>query len=325
MISIATVTNSGVTSASWREITSSYSWSLGRFTILPDDEMATMMIVMASSEWWSWWLVLKRPGSARWRCNGWEGLGGGGGEPEHHQRVRLLAAHSQLPLPTHDAQGNTTTLPSNAKPALLMVCRSSNTVCLKPRAFILHRLVRHWWIAVVLHNCPCFPADHPWTCKSETALAGCFPVSQLLIQTECRCVAVPPLCQRGGGKEMVRGWAVPAKHLFTSGNLTYDISMLSFFSSASYCLGLDKLGLEEEQEEEAMSWTSTCSSTEDIEQQYEGWERCKSAPLPRTPKPQRRVISSTRPKTGGALLTSSRRYWDALNVPNARKGNFRHK
>ena len=50
MISIATVTNSGVTSASWREITSSYSWSLGRFTILPDDEMATMMIVMASSE-----------------------------------------------------------------------------------------------------------------------------------------------------------------------------------------------------------------------------------------------------------------------------------
>ena len=101
---------------------------------------------------------------------------------------------------------------------------------------------------------------------------------------------------------------MPAKHLFTSGDLTYDISMMSFFSSASYCLGLDKLGLEEEQEEEAMSWTSTCSSSEDMEQQYEGWERCKSAPLPRTPKPQRRVISSTRPKTGGALLTSSRRY-----------------
>jgi len=72
-------------------------------------------------------------------------------------------------------------------------------------------------------------------------------------------------------------------------------------------LGLDKLGLEEEQEEEAMSWTSTCSISEDTEE-YEGWERCKSAPLPTTRKPHRRVISSTRPKTGGALLTKSRRY-----------------
>ena len=50
MIRIETVLFSGVTSSSWREITSSYSWSLGRLAMLPDDEMATMMIVMASSE-----------------------------------------------------------------------------------------------------------------------------------------------------------------------------------------------------------------------------------------------------------------------------------
>ena len=74
--------------------------------------------------------------------------------------------------------------------------------------------------------------------------------------------------------------------------------------SVSYCLGLDKLGLEEEQEEEAMSWSSTCSN-ENMED-FDEWERCKSAPLPRTLKPLGRVISSRRPKTGGALISSKR-------------------
>ena len=163
---------------------------------------------------------------------------------------------------------------------------------------------------MVLHNCPCFSAHHPWTRKSETALAGWFLASKLLIQIECRCAAVPPLSQRRygspGGTERFRGRAAPARHLFTSGDIISNIFMLHLKCFLSYCLGLDKLGLEEEQEEEAMSWTSTCSSTEDMEEQNEGWERCKSAPLPRTSKPSRRGLSSTRPKTGGALLT--RRY-----------------
>ena len=152
-------------------------------------------------------------------------------------------------------------------------------------------------------------------------------LSRQLILIELRYVGVPllslmgggNLCLMGGGNqggmEQLQGWAVPARDLSTSGLTSKPFSTIfhDFTHSVSYCLGLDKLGLEEEQEEEAMSWTSTCSSNEDLEEYIEGWDRCKSAPLPRTPKLYRRVITSSRPKTGGALLTSSSRHWNGLN------------
>ena len=43
-------------------------------------------------------------------------------------------------------------------------------------SLLLHRLVRHWWVALVFYNCPCFSAHHPWTCKYQTALPGWFDI-----------------------------------------------------------------------------------------------------------------------------------------------------
>ena len=173
----------------------------------------------------------------------------------------------------------------------------------------------------------CFSAHHTWTCNYQTAFPGW---SDIALPTDIgsRYVGVPllylmgdgslslridgSLCLMGGGiqggREQLPERAAPVRDLFTSGLTSKPFSRIHTHS-VSYCLGLDKLGLEEEQEEEVISWRSSCSSKDDLEEYIEGWERCKSAPLPRTAKLYRRVITSIiRPKTGGALLTSSRRH-----------------
>ena len=69
--------------------------------------------------------------------------------------------------------------------------------------------------------------------------------------------------------------------------------------STSYCLGLDKLGLAKE-EEEVMSWASTCSTSAADTEEEGMWERCRSAPILGTlTKSQKRSNFEKRPKTGG--------------------------
>ena len=63
-------------------------------------------------------------------------------------------------------------------------------------------------------------------------------------------------------------------------------------------MGLDKLGLAEE-EEEVMSWASTCSSSGADKEEEGMWERCRSAPILGTlTKSQKRLNFVKRPKTG---------------------------
>ena len=74
--------------------------------------------------------------------------------------------------------------------------------------------------------------------------------------------------------------------------------------STSYCLGLDKLGLAEE---EVMSWASTCSSSGADKEEEGMWERCKSAPMLGTlTKSQKRLNFVKRPKTGGHNYSRAR-------------------
>ena len=76
--------------------------------------------------------------------------------------------------------------------------------------------------------------------------------------------------------------------------------------STSYCLGLDKLGLAEE-EEEVMSWASTCSSSGADKEEEGMWERCRSAPILGTlTKSQKRLNFVKRPKTGGHNYSRAR-------------------